>query len=180
MRKVEEKEYTVTDNETGYKKEFYVKRFRLPNGMIDTFFVDKGRDSVQILPVTKEGNVVLVRQFRPGTEEYEYELPGGGLDKNEDPKTGALRELKEETGFLCAENNMIHIADLSYGPYSTGKRVSYIALQCKETRSGQELDKNEFLTVEVMSMDKFMTLLRSGKVRGADAAYMGLDKLGKL
>lgn len=180
MKKIEQKEYSVTDNETGYKKEFYVKRFRLPNGMIDTFFVDKGQNSVQILPITKEGNIVLVRQFRPGTEEYEYELPGGGLDENEDPKVGALRELKEETGFLCSGDNMIHVADLSYGPYSTGKRASYVALQCGETRSGQDLDKNEFLTVETMSMAKFISLLRSGKVRGADAAYIALDKLGKL
>jgi ADP-ribose pyrophosphatase len=180
MKKVEEKEYTIKDVETGYKKEFLVRRFRLPNGMIDTFFVDKGGDSVQVLPITQDNHVVLVRQFRPGTEEYEYELPGGGLGKDEDSKLGAMRELKEETGLVCDPDNIIHIADLNYGPYSTGVRFSYVALQCKDSGVGLDLDKNEFLKVEKLSMDKLRELLRSGKVRGSDAAYIALDKLGHI
>lgn len=180
MKKVEEKEYTVTDTETGYKKQFLVKRFRLPNGMIDTFFIDKGNDSVQVLPITKDNHVVLVRQFRPGSEQYEYELPGGGLGKDENSKLGAMRELKEETGLVCEPNNIIHLADLQYGPYSTGKRISFLALQCEDSGMGLDLDKNEFLKVEKLSMDKFRELLRSGKVRGVDAAYIALDKIGEL
>lgn len=52
-----------------------------------------------VLPVTNDGKIVLVKQYRYPFDEFMYELPAGKLEKNEDPKKCATRELTEETGY---------------------------------------------------------------------------------
>ena len=52
-----------------------------------------------VLPITKEGKVVFVKQYRYPFDEFMYELPAGKLEKNEDPQKCATRELTEETGY---------------------------------------------------------------------------------
>lgn len=71
-----------------------------------SFYVLLSRDWVNIVPITKEGRVVLIRQFRPGTQEVTIEVPGGMVDGGEDPAQAARRELEEETGYI-AEQIMI-------------------------------------------------------------------------
>jgi len=63
------------------------------------FDLVKSTDWAQIVPVTADGNVVLVRQYRHGTGRVTVEIPGGLIDPGEDPATAALRECLEETGY---------------------------------------------------------------------------------
>lgn len=56
-------------------------------------------DWAQILPITADGNAVLVRQYRHGQQRVTLEMPGGLIDPGEDPATAALRECLEETGY---------------------------------------------------------------------------------
>lgn len=58
---------------------------------------------VNVVPVTTEGNVVLIRQFRHGIRDVVLEIPGGVIDGDEDPADAAARELREETSYV-AEN----------------------------------------------------------------------------
>ena len=56
-------------------------------------------DWAQILPITTDGNAVLVRQYRHGSQRCTLEIPGGLVDAGEDPASAALRECLEETGY---------------------------------------------------------------------------------
>src|SRR3989344_1866593 len=56
-----------------------------------------------ILPVDEGGNTYLVKDYRFATAKNSLELPGGGIDENEDPLTAAKRELKEELGIEAGE-----------------------------------------------------------------------------
>lgn len=62
---------------------------------------------VNIIPVTAEGEVVLVRQYRHGVREITLEIPGGMVDPNEDPAVAARRELLEETGYDSDELRLL-------------------------------------------------------------------------
>jgi ADP-ribose pyrophosphatase len=170
--------FKVTDKESGYDKEVLIKKVRLPNGVLENFFVDQGRDSVQIFAIDSENRVHLVRQWRPGEEKEALEVPGGGLDKpNEDTLKAAQRELAEETGLTS--NDWVHLGSVSYNPYQNGKRHLFAASNCKKTEK-LDLDANEFLNVEVYELFEVKNLIKDGSIRGTDLIYMALDKLGLL
>lgn len=163
-------------NPDGYHKRIAVKRFQLPNGLEETFFIDQDKDSVQVLCITLETDVVLVQQFRAGPEEMSLELPGGGLEENEDPLEGGIRELVEETGYV---GDATYLGSLPYSPYSSGRRHCVLVINGSR-RSDQHLDPNEFVTVLKMPLRDFRTKIKSGEIRGFDLGYLGLDYIGKL
>jgi ADP-ribose diphosphatase len=76
---------------------------------VDQIVYDSGNESVRevilhnggavVLPVTKKGKIVLVKQYRYPFDDFLYELPAGKLEINEDPQECATRELTEETGY---------------------------------------------------------------------------------
>lgn len=167
----------IVDSETGYGKKILVKTVELPNGLEEKFFVDEDNHSVQVFAITSDERVLCVKQYRPGIEQINLEIPGGGLDEGEDPAKAAARELVEETGY--AGSPPVFLAALNYSPYSTGIRHMYMITDCHKVAE-LDLDPNEFLEVLEIPLEKFRLLMSEGKVRGHDTAYMGLDKLHRL
>ncbi len=76
-------------------------------GTEHTFFRLVSPDWVNIIPLTPEGDVVMVKQFRHGSRDVTLEIPGGMVDAGETPKTAALRELREETGYAVDDAELI-------------------------------------------------------------------------
>ena len=60
-------------------------------------------DGVIVLAITDANEIVMVRQFRPALKQITTELPAGFVEKDEDPRETAIRELYEETGFQCKD-----------------------------------------------------------------------------
>ena len=79
-------------------------RLRLPDGAIkDPYYVIERPDAAIVFPLTGEGEVVLVRQYRPAIRRLELGLPAGLVEKGEEPEKAARRELSEETGYAGGE-----------------------------------------------------------------------------
>jgi ADP-ribose pyrophosphatase len=70
---------------------------------VEVFHAFRQDDYVHVLPMTANGSVVLVRQYRPVIERWTLEFPGGLRDRGEQPEATAARELREETGFTSVE-----------------------------------------------------------------------------
>ena len=76
---------------------------RPTDGARHNFFVVENPDWVNVIALTKEKELILIEQYRQGTEEIILEIPGGMIDESEDPKEAARRELTEETGYEAGE-----------------------------------------------------------------------------
>jgi 8-oxo-dGTP pyrophosphatase MutT (NUDIX family) len=101
---------------------------------------------VLILALTPQGEVVMVRQYRHGTEQVCLELPGGLVDPGDDsPALSARRELLEETGYQAAE--IVLISECFPQPaILTNKCFFYLAKNAAEVQS-QDLDSGEDIEV---------------------------------
>lgn len=76
------------------------QRFRLPSGReIPDYWISEFPPWVNVVAVTTDDALVLVRQYRPGLGAVHYEIPAGVVDAGEDIEAAARRELREETGF---------------------------------------------------------------------------------
>jgi len=69
------------------------------DGREHDFFVIEAPDWINVVPLTTEGQVIMIEQYRHGTGEATLEIPGGMVDKGELPRDAAARELLEETGY---------------------------------------------------------------------------------
>ncbi|HEX8500703.1 MAG TPA: NUDIX hydrolase [Pyrinomonadaceae bacterium] len=73
------------------------------DGRAHDFYVIEAPDWINVIPLTKAGEVVLIEQHRHGSGEISLEIPGGMVDPGEEPRETAARELLEETGYEARE-----------------------------------------------------------------------------
>ncbi len=73
------------------------------DGRVHDFYVIEAPDWINVIPLTKDGEVVLIEQYRHGTAALSLEIPGGMVDPGEEPHETAARELFEETGYEAVE-----------------------------------------------------------------------------
>lgn len=153
---------------------------RLPDGAIkDSYYVIERQDAVFVFPLTKEGEVVLVRQYRPPIERMELCLPAGLVDGDEAPLEAARRELREETGYGGGEWEEVVSLSSSPGLKSNWAHV-FLARGVEETFP---LDPDEFERIETVKapLEKIKDLIHSGDIvssSGVAAIMLCLEKVG--
>jgi ADP-ribose pyrophosphatase len=124
--------------------------------------VHKG--SAVIVPVFADGTVALCRQYRHAAGKYLLELPAGTLEKSEDPKTAAIRELEEEIGVVAGKIEKLCEFYVSPG-FLTEKMYVYMATEL--TKTSQMLETDEILTVEWHSFPQLFEMIKSGEIEDA-------------
>lgn len=133
----------------------------LPDGKnaIREMIVHNG--AVCVVPIDENDNVYLVRQYRYPFGTTMLEIPAGKIDKGESPIDAARRELEEEIGMVA--DSLVHIGDFyPTVAYSTENIHMYVARGLRKTT--QRLDDDEFLNIEIMSMQALKEDIMQGKV----------------
>lgn len=154
----------------------------LPNGtVVSNYYIREARGFAAVLAVTEDDSVVLVRQYRYGSDAIHLELPAGMLHDEEDPRGCALRELVEETGYEVESCELA--AEFFPEPVrSTARAYVYIAGGARRVRAPQP-DPTEQLEVELAPIETFRAMLADGRLDtgGSIAAgYLALEKLKRL
>lgn len=119
-------------------------------------------DWVNVIPVTEQGEVVLVRQFRFGTWSNTLEIPGGMLDPGEDALTAATRELEEETGFRPARVSPLGVSHPNPAIF-VNQLHSFLAEGCVKVHAGKQ-DGSEDIQVVVVPRGDLRRLVREGAI----------------
>ena len=114
-----------------------------------------------VAALDREGNLLLVRQYRFAVGRELLELPAGKLEPGEDPMEAAARELREETGYAAA--SLQKLTEMLPTPaYCT--EVIHIYEATGLTPVGQDLDRDEFLDVVPMPLGEALEKVLSGEI----------------
>jgi ADP-ribose pyrophosphatase len=157
-------------------------RLRLPDGAVkDPYYILERPDAAIVFPVTDEGEVLLVRQYRPPLDLMELGLPAGLIESGEEPEVAARRELSEETGYSGGKWEAL--GALASSP-SLKNNWAYLFLAQGIGRAGdQDLDEYERLDVVRVPLEEVPGLVYKGEIvssSGVAAAMLALDRLGAL
>jgi 8-oxo-dGTP pyrophosphatase MutT (NUDIX family) len=134
-------------------------------GEAHEFFVIECGDWVNVIPLTDDGEVLLVRQHRFGIDDLSLEIPGGMVDAGEDPLTAAGRELLEETGY--AHRKLELLGDIHPNPALQKNRAfTYLATGCAR-HGAPSLDTCEDLELVKLPLSRIDHLLQSGQISHA-------------
>lgn len=138
-------------------------RARSPRtGKAHDFFILESPTWVNVIPLTQEKEVVLVRQYRHGIREVTLEIPGGLVENNDSPEEAAGRELYEETGYMPQE--MTILGSVHPNPAIHDNRcVTYLARDVY-LAGEQEQDDKEDIEVLLRPLSEIPLLIRRGDI----------------
>lgn len=139
------------------------RRLRHPKrGSESDFYVLKTRDWVNVLPVTADKKVPLVRQYRYGIEAMSWEIPGGIMDPGEDPVDAGLRELREETGYAAKSCRVL--GSVAANPAIMNNRCHFVLADQAWLAGEQEWDEHEEIEVRLFDLDEVYAMAGRGEI----------------
>jgi 8-oxo-dGTP pyrophosphatase MutT (NUDIX family) len=138
-------------------------RYRHPvRGTERDFVVMHAPDWVNVLALTPDGRLVLVRQFRFGIDAFSLEIPGGVMKAGEDPIEAGRRELREETGFTGARARLL--GSVQPNPAIQSNECHIVLVEDAVRTAALEWDADEEIEVTTVPVDEVLALARDGTV----------------
>lgn len=132
-------------------------------GIKAPFFRMYFQDWVNVVPITPENKVVLVRQFRKGIHDFSIETPGGTLDAGEnDSYAAGMRELEEETGYTC--ERLEYLGNVSANPAIQNNRCHFYLAKNVRPNGEKHFDEWEDLELLLVPWDEVMEWMETGKI----------------
>lgn len=162
ISKFEEKEKSSELIFDGKVLHLYRDVIELPNGNEGFREYCRHMGAVCVVPVTDEGEIICVRQYRYAIGQAIIEIPAGKLDsKDEDPREAALRELREETGAVCS--SLTYMGKYYSSPAILDECI-YMYLAEGLTFGETDPDDDEFLELLRIPADELTHMIMNGEI----------------
>ena len=144
---------------------FRVDEVELPDGARIGYGVLESGGFAAVVPVTRDGCVVLVRQWRQPVGGFTLELPGGGVEAGEDPGEAVRRELREEAGYEACD--LVHLFSLHTSPGRTTEVCHLFRCRAEKLPAGPEPEPTEFVSVVEMPLAEARERALRGEITAA-------------
>ena len=151
-----------------YERSFEIFNLRTDRALsprtnkIHDFYIFESLDWVNIIPVTVNKEVVLVRQYRHGIRDITLEIPGGIIEKGDTPEKAAIRELREETGY--GKTKMTLLGSVYANPaFLNNKCYTFLAENASPVYE-QDQDEKEDIEIVLKAIDEIPELIRQGEI----------------
>jgi 8-oxo-dGTP pyrophosphatase MutT (NUDIX family) len=129
------------------------------------FFVINPPDWVNVVALTPDGHLVLVRQFRFGTNDFSLEIPGGVIDEGEDPLAAGVRELREESGYVGTAARLL--GSVHPNPAIQSNRCHLMLVENARPAADLDWDPDEEFEIITKPVDEVYALAASGHITHA-------------
>lgn len=142
----------------------YQDTIEVPNGNIAKWDFIGHKGAAAVLPVDKDGKIILVKQWRNALDRFTFEIPAGGLEvsKGETMIECAARELEEETGYIS--NNIEFLISLKTTVAFCNERIDvFFASQLQKTK--QNLDEDENIEIFKFDIEDLLCKIRKGEIQ---------------
>jgi ADP-ribose pyrophosphatase len=138
-------------------------QFRHPvRGTEREFVVIDAPDWVNVLALTPDGRLVMVNQFRYGIDAFSWEIPGGMIDRGEDPVAAGVRELREETGYVGTSARLL--GSVNPNPAIMNNRCHLVLVDNVVLQEEQEWDDDEEIELTTLPVDDVYAWAHSGRI----------------
>ncbi len=142
-------------------------RLRDRDGHEFTYTVVDHPGAVWVVPVTADGQVILVHQYRYTVDDWCYEVPAGGLSPDLDPEEAARRELREEVGGIAAEFR--HVGQF-YTSNGISNEVAYVYLATGVELGETHREPTELMEAHLVPVDEALRMARDGEITDGPSA----------
>jgi 8-oxo-dGTP pyrophosphatase MutT (NUDIX family) len=131
-------------------------------GKTGDFFVLDCADWVHVIALTPENELIMVQQYRFGTENLSWEVPGGLMEANESPIDAAMRELREETGFEGSDAEVV--ASIAPNPAIQSNVCNFVLIRNAKQKAALDWDEHEEILCRAVPIDEVEQWALNGKI----------------
>ncbi len=144
--------------------DYYRDTMQIPNGNTAQWDLIDHKGAAAVVAVRDDGKLIMVRQYRNALERETIEIPAGGLNGRSEPTDqAALRELREETGYI-AEKAEFLTSIYTTVAFCNEKIDIYLATGLKR-HGDQDLDEDEYVNVEYYDLEELLTMIRKAQIQ---------------
>lgn len=142
--------------------DYYQDTMQIPNGSTAKWDFIMHKGAAACVAVKKNGNLVMVRQYRNALERETIEIPAGGLNPGENMQDAALRELQEETGYVAGKVEFL-ISIRTTVAFCNERIDIYLAEELEEGE--QKLDEDEYLDIVEYPLGELLDMIDKGTIQ---------------
>lgn len=152
----------------------------LPNGkVIDDFFIWNSKDAAIIFALTSNRKIVLVKQYKHGSDSVMIECPAGYVENKETPEISIKREFMEETGYVV--DSIAPLLSVVHHPTKETSKLHIFFSDSIKKSAVQNFDETEEIEVMEVPINKALDMIKDGQIWASGticAIFLGLNKLG--
>jgi ADP-ribose pyrophosphatase len=145
--------------------DIYKDYVQIPNGTVAQWDFIGHKGAAAVVPITEEGKILMVKQYRNAIDRFTIEIPAGGLNTIDEPMHDcAARELEEETGYKSDE--LEFLISLRTTVAFCNERIDVFVAKSL-VKTSQNLDEDEFVDVEAYEIEELCQMIYDGKIQDA-------------